>query len=391
MEARTGHPTSPWAGFSCCQSRNVAFRSRKASEPTLIWPFHCSFRLIPGSGRQLCRTISNVPLPKRSLLEPGFHAHRRPIIQLVTDIADSFRPSSVVLNGLLMPGFVHRGASGINTVFIAVIVDAIQWLDVHLVQKLVQGFPIVGPIADSFVFRPLEQLSTVTQQATAYRWYRDSATANNRVLHRSLQLHAMSDTNLEADTAISVQTRKELSKGAIIGPFGSVGALHASLSSYAPDLPSAVTYPRVAPRFAVNQNGAYRAIDDERSSGANEATSMAETITTPTFFYPAVVARAACVAFTQGNLSGAPCPAMSVALCDLTMAYRTIPTSQPWYTAFAFFDPLTNPPGPSYYWMPGHNFGLKSSVVNFNRYPELVVVTARVSFSSPLIISMTIS
>ena len=65
------------------------------------------------------------------------------------------------------------------------------------------------------------------------------------------------------------------------------------------------------------------------------------------------------------------------ALADLAMAYRTVPTSQPWYTAVGFFDPLSVPPGPRYYYLPGHNFGLVSAVVNFNRYPELVVVAVR--------------
>ena len=64
-------------------------------------------------------------------------------------------------------------------------------------------------------------------------------------------------------------------------------------------------------------------------------------------------------------------------LADLSMAYRTVPTSQPWYTTIAFFDPLASPPGPRYFWLPGHNFGLLSAVVNFNRFPELVVVVCR--------------
>ena len=59
------------------------------------------------------------------------------------------------------------------------------------------------------------------------------------------------------------------------------------------------------------------------------------------------------------------------------MAYRTVPTSQPWYTSVAFFDPLASPPGPRYFGLPGHNFGLLAAVVNFNRYPELVVVVVR--------------
>ena len=77
-------------------------------------------------------------------------------------------------------------------------------------------------------------------------------------------------------------------------------------------------------------------------------------------------------------------PELASTLCDLSMAYRTIPTSQPWFTSMGLFDPLADPPGPRYYYLPGHNFGLVSAVVNFNRFPELVVVSARALAAVPV-------
>jgi hypothetical protein len=71
-------------------------------------------------------------------------------------------------------------------------------------------------------------------------------------------------------------------------------------------------------------------------------------------------------------------------MADLAMAYRTIPTSQPWFTTVGFFNPTSIPPRPEYYWLPGHNFGLASAVVNFNRYPEFVVVSLRALYAVPV-------
>ena len=129
------------------------------------------------------------------------------------------------------------------------------------------------------------------------------------------------------------------------------------------------------PRFGVKQKGDIRAIDDGRSNGANAATSMVETVTTPHFIFSAVVARAAHVAASSLRQPMAP---MQICLLDLASAYRAIPTSQPWLTSIIFYNP--NRERSEMYYLPGHNFGLVSSVVNFNRYPELIVIMARAMF-----------
>ena len=140
--------------------------------------------------------------------------------------------------------------------------------------------------------------------------------------------------------------------------------------------------PRLMERFGIPQKGSIRAIDNGKSNGANRATRMLETVTTPSFAFPAVVARAFTVAALAASGSGPP--PMSVALCDLTMAYRTIPTCQPWYTCFAFFNPEASPPSPEIYYTPGHNFGLISAVVNFNRHPEAIVAVSRALLDVPV-------
>ena len=179
---------------------------------------------------------------------------------------------------------------------------------------------------------------------------------------------------------MALKTQKELSKGVLVGAFDSVAALHLSIRAAAPNVSFDESYPLLMNRFGVEQKGAIRAVDDAKSNGANAATRMVETAPTTHFYYPAVVARA--VAELSRQL-GRPVPAMTVTLLDLAMAYRTIPSAQPWFTCVAYFDPFLSPPRPALYWLPGHNFGLVSAVVNFQRYPELIVSASRALHGVP--------
>ena len=310
-------------------------------------------------------------------------AARRETIRSITEVSARLRPLSVRI-ATLMPPSVHRISSRVNVAFMAALIDALGWLDTSLPERFVHGFQIVGTIPDSGVYRPVEPPGTFEDHLARLSFFNTTAHAWSRRLHRDLEYRqwALSPDAHEADLAVSIQTRKELSKGVVVGPYDSPEALHDAVASLFPHLPRLATVPRPARRFGVRQKGKIRAIDDGKGNGANAATRLLETVTTPGFIYPAVVARA--VAVAASSLSPPiPIPPMVLALCDLAMAYRTIPVCQPWLTAFGFFDPNVVPPRPQYYWLPGHNFGLASAVVNFNRFPELVVVSARALAAVP--------
>ena len=299
---------------------------------------------------------------------------------VLSSVSSSLRAMSARLNELMPPTVAHV-AIAVNTAFMAAVVDATGWLDKHLVRGFVRGFPVVGDIPDSGVYRPIGRVSPTLHDA-ALALFRSSTPAWNRRLHVRLSARALSGpANDAADRAVSVATAKERSQSLAVGPFGSVAAVHDAISTRWPLLPRSSTLPRVMERFGVIQKDKVRAIDNARSNGANAATSMAETITTPHFIFPAVVARAVAAAVLSRAFSRRTSlllSAMTVALADLKAAYRLIPTAQPWFTAFGFFDPLASPPRPQYHYLPGNAFGLVSAVVNFNRFPELVVVVARV-------------
>ena len=301
-------------------------------------------------------------------------------LRAMSAVADSVRPISVRINSL-MPATVRRIAWDVNTAYLAVLIEALDWLDVDLVQRFVEGFPIVGDIPDSGVYRRLDNVADDLLFQSRFSFFNISAPSHNRkVTTRFHYRRWASDT--ASDVAVAKKSHKEAGKGLIVGPFESVDDVWRAMVHMYPGTPPRELYPRLLPRFGVPQKGEVRAIDDGRSSYTNAATRMHETVTTPSFFYPAVVARAVAVASEAQGLHSAP--PMVICLLDLAAAYRTVPTSQPWHTTVCFFDPLVLPPRPQFYWLPGHNFGLASAVVNFNRFPELVVVVARAYYIAPV-------
>jgi hypothetical protein len=123
------------------------------------------------------------------------------------------------------------------------------------------------------------------------------------------------------DQAVANKTAKEKDRGLVVGPFGSVDALHDHLADLFPGRLRSAVQPRVMPRFAVEQKGAFRAIDDAKSNGANAATRMYETVTTPSFTFPAVVARAAVEA---AEARGLPPWQMVLSLSDLWLRFGCV-------------------------------------------------------------------
>ena len=67
--------------------------------------------------------------------------------------------------------------------------------------------------------------------------------------------------------------------------------------------------------------------------------------------------------------------AMSFGLDDMKAAYRMIPVLQAWFTVFAVWNAERD--RVEFFYMPGHNFGFRSAVLNFNAYAKLVATFAR--------------
>ena len=264
---------------------------------------------------------------------------------------------------------------GTNLAFLAAWCDAAMWPDVSFVERWLHGFPIVGDIPDSGLFRPQEQ--PPTQPADTFsrsnncRWcdevIRKVAGAAN---HPSTDDHAVL-------RAVYEQTRKEARQGYVKGPL-TRSELNSKFGK---------NYYRVMVRFGIEQGAdgkrKVRAIDNARTSLTNAVSHTHETIVCITFEIAATVSA---LVLEECMRLGIDMLEMAIGFEDLTAAYRFLPNSQPHFTVFCVwrFSDGKSVPCPVFYYVPGHNFGMASSVLNFNRFPKLMVAMARSLLALPV-------
>ena len=254
-------------------------------------------------------------------------------------------------------------ASEFNAAWAAAVVDAMAWPDFHLPARYIVGFPVVFDIPDSGVFRAAEQPAEISPS--------DFRAGNTRmVAHIFDTLHrAMGDPDQrERREQCWAKTKKEIAAGLVGQP----------VSRRRMDRTYGRGRWRCLSRNAILQKGKWRCIDNAKSNKANKAQSLHERITCGRADFPAMVTRE----FAR-RMRAAPRRSaihkrrtrMEHGTMDLKAAYRHVPTSQPEYTNVAVID--TDRDEVVICEVPGHNFGLASAVINFNRYPELAVAAAR--------------
>ena len=260
---------------------------------------------------------------------------------------------------------------GMNLAFMAAFVDAVEWPDVAIVERFVSGFPIVGDIPDSGLFRPVSRPATVPMStftpACNYSWTSELASSLTR------RAAAASAEEREVLAELEAVTRKEAISGYVKGPF----------SSRRVDKLFGRGLWRPSRRFGVWQGEGddrkMRAIDNAKGSQLNAAMSTHETIFCMTLFFVVMVAS---TFFSAALRARCRMPRLLIGLDDMRAAYRRIPVLTPGFTVFAIWSVVRG--AVVYYFLPGHNFGLVSAVVNFNRFPHLMVAISRVLFAVPV-------
>ncbi|KAL1530356.1 hypothetical protein AB1Y20_001264 [Prymnesium parvum] len=286
----------------------------------------------------------------------------------VNQIAHSLEPVNACLVQLAR-GLKHEHLlRGCNVAFIAAWCDAHQWPDVEFTQRFLLGFPVVGDIPDSHLFRPCYRPAVA--HPDTFSPDRNKKWTDN-VLRRVAGLaSSRSAQDEEIVKGIWERTRAEACKRYVRGPYK---------RSQLDSLFGKNKY-RAMVRFGVLQGAPgsrkLRAIDNARSSGSNDMTTTHETISCITFEFAADVSALVSACASDAGL---PCPPMAIGFDDLTAAYRFVPCSQPEYTVFCVWRPASHsaPGAPVFYYVPGHNFGMTAAVLNFNRFPKLMVAMAR--------------
>jgi hypothetical protein len=257
----------------------------------------------------------------------------------------------------LMPPLVRCTAKNLKVGFWWYMICILDWPDTGLVGDLIAGFPQVGPIRPTGIFRTADYSASLSIAA-----FRASSPLWNKRLD-ALPLPSDNGRQIALQAAWD-NTQKEISKGFAWGPFD-----RATL-----DRLWGPSNWRAMRRHGVRQGEKYRAIDDARRSSHNVATSASETIHTERADFPARICRRWYGLLSDEERSD-PANSLEGAVDDQSHAYRQGPAGQHNYNVVAIQNPLGK--GTEFYVIGGLVFGLITSVLHYNRLPELLVAFCR--------------
>ena len=306
-----------------------------------------------------------IAIEKIVKLGPKIRIARKMRIKELKIIASSLEPMRKALDGE-KTDCAREIASDFNSAWAAAIIDAMQWPDIDLPVRYIKGFDVIFNIPDSGVFRPDIQKAEISKQ----EFMANNTKMVNKITERIERANASEDpTNVERRENCWRRTKEEIEEKLVRKP----------RSKAQMDRKFGRGKWRCIGRSAIKQKGKWRCVDNGKSSKHNKATTMYERITCGRADFPIMVARefARRLKCNKKGISRKIGKRMRIqhGTNDLKAAYRHVPTRQPQFTMVAVWD--DDKKKVVYCELPGHNFGLTSAVVNFNRYPELAAIAAR--------------
>ena len=262
-------------------------------------------------------------------------------------------------------------AGSFNVAWTAACMDAMgsAWPDKSLALNYIVGFPVVFNIPDSGVYKA----ETKAAEMSPAEFMRGN-TRMTAHIQRSLEKEAEGeDTGERAEKRAQCwkKTKEEIASGLVSVP----------RSKAQMDRKYGRGKWRPLRRSAIKQKGKWRCIDNAKASKHNKATTLHERLTCGRADFPVSMAREfgrrmSKLSTSRGIRKRTPRKLrMEHGTEDLEAAYRHVPTSQPQFTIAAVWDDESKKV--CYIEVPGHNFGLASAVINFNRFPEFAVAIAR--------------
>ena len=293
---------------------------------------------------------------------PFVHAWRDRRLLLLQDLRRALEPLERALGA-------HRSAPAVAVAadrpvaFMAFVTALLRWPDRAQPAAYLTGFRVVGEIEPTGVFRgiPGTDVTSINED-----FFGDPAVQalDEIIASRPPKDHAL----------ILAETELEISKG-FCGPLKTARQLNGEMG---------VGKWRPIHRFVVHQGDKHRLIDDGRRGEQNMWSSMAETILTIGVDFPAQVGGALLRRLSAINENVAMPIFDFDAMCDLHLsiadlpdAFRGLPVAVQDQRATVVAIYVEKLQGWRFTVMQGCPFGLGSVVVNFNRYPALLVATAR--------------
>ena len=265
-------------------------------------------------------------------------------------VARAVRPLENHLDGFRCPSS-KQVAQSKQPGFLAVMTILMRWPDLGQAQLMVLGYPIVGELPQSSIFRAVPQSDTPVMAdwlgPAAQQEVDDIVSRGPPRYHR--EIHQV--------------TCEEIEKG-FCGPF---------LTKLQVDDLFGPGCWRPFERFMIIQaDGKQRCIDNARKSGHNEHTAMFETISTTSVDFIACVT-AMVLAAAVDDRSWLQ---VRLGTDDLPDAYRGLPV-HPDHQRFSIISLFVPQQGWRFSLLFGLAFGLESAVVSFNRLPMFGVALAR--------------
>ena len=286
-----------------------------------------------------------------------FPAYARRLRQILKAVAVALNPLEEALV-LWRSESAHKVAASKRLGFIAAMTIILHWPDLTQGQNLVSGYPIVGEIEPSGLFRPIFAKDVEPLDD----WLVDAGQIVDNLMKSRPPKHA-------AD--ILEQALAEQRKG-FCSPLQTREAM---------DRRFGVSAWRPLERFQIVQaDSKKRMIDNGRRTQHNAHTSMHETIFTVSIDFVAAVAASMCRRLAVQTSPGPPqFPSwfrIRLGTDDLPDAYRGLPVCDQHqrYSIVAIFVPDC---GWRFTMLWGLAFGLESAVVSFNRFPQLGIAIAR--------------
>ena len=275
-------------------------------------------------------------------------------------------------------------AGSFNAAWTALVTDVSGWPDHAQPLRYLIGFPVVFDIPDSGVFRQDYQPAEIPPPA-----FEANNTRMVSQICKEIQNASLDPSQRERRTACWEKTKQEIDAGLIRPP----------ITPRQADRKYGRGKWRCLGRNAIRQKNKWRCIDNAKRNKANKGSTLRERIVCGRADFPAMVARefARRVKLVSRTLRSSVTKAHSTkhysarvrmrralssaqlrmehGTMDLRSAYRHVPTSQPQYTCVAVLN--TDTDQVNICEVDGHNFGLASAVINFNRYPTLAVAVSR--------------
>lgn len=262
-----------------------------------------------------------------------------------------------------MPPSVRKVASRKKPMFMLACSLLLRWPDETNALRFITGFPIVGKIEHTGIFRPLN--NTVHESCGTDVLLGASASANLHAMHHRVRPGSH-------DVELAEMTREEVACGFADGVFD-----ESELNQM-----FGVGGWRALERFVhVQSCGKLRCIDSGKSPGHNRASLETETIfTTSVDVLPAIVRRTCDLVFRQRSQEGDALPPWCdfvLGTEDMKHAYRQCPIvpDQRCCSVIAFWDHVHH--SIRFVVLNSLPFGLSSAVLNFNRTPALLTAVAR--------------